>query len=249
MVVPHPDEPGRVLAVVATFSTSTPGTRSPEDGPEGRHPMVVVGPHNASVQGGPDAGRPRSPRRPSRAGVARWPARRAGRSRGPRMCATPRIHDGEAARAASAATVGVSSLASWRSTSTPQSVPSPDTVSPSASSRRSAPMSARRSRSRSPAWVVEAGPARMGPGHRRRARRRGRARRWTGPVRRPGRQGRWGRVDPPGVGVRVVDDHGGPRRPRRSSRYGQARHRLADVVDGDALVVARRREEQPGDEL
>jgi hypothetical protein len=57
-------------------------------------------------------------------------------------------------------------------------------------------------------------------------------------------------VDPPGVGVRVVDDHGGlAQGPDGHLDMRQARHRLADVVDGDALVVARRREEQPGDEL
>src|SRR6476469_6994453 len=70
------------------------------------------------------------------------------------MWATPRMMVGESARAAMAATTGVSSLASCRSTSTPETSPVPVTVRPSRASDTSAPIASRMSRIASPACVV-----------------------------------------------------------------------------------------------
>ena len=75
----------------------------------------------------------------------------------PRRWAMPLKRDGVLASAARAARVGASSPTSDRSASMPVMAPPPVTVSPSASSRTSAPMRARRSRSASPAWVVATG--------------------------------------------------------------------------------------------
>ena len=73
------------------------------------------------------------------------------------MCAIPRSREGVEARAHRAATAGASSPTSCRSASTPRMDSPPVTVSPSSSSTTSAPMRPRRSRRRSPAWVVQRG--------------------------------------------------------------------------------------------
>ena len=125
----------------------------------------------------------------------------------------------------------------------PTSSPVPLTVSPARSRRTSAPIVSRMSRIASPAWVVCCGQ----PGTRTRAaghQRRREERRGVGQV------GLdldvegvdLGRLDPPGVGLAVVDDRPGvAQRLDRHLDVRLARHRLAVVVDGDALVVARAR--------
>ena len=115
---------------------------------------------------------------------------------------------GESARAHRAATTGVSSLESCRSTSTPGDAASPPlTVSPARSSTTSAPIMSSRSRTKSPPWVVYCGQ----PGHVHPA---------AGDQRGGEELGRVGqvgldlhvegvdlaRLDPPGVHLAVVDD-------------------------------------------
>ncbi len=57
-------------------------------------------------------------------------------------------------------------------------------------------------------------------------------------------------LDPPRVGLGVVDDHAGvAQRLHGHGDVGFARHRLAVVVDGDALVVAGAGQQQGRDEL
>ena len=75
----------------------------------------------------------------------------------PRMWATPRMTLGLSARAHRAATTGVSSLESCRSTSMPEMLPPPLTVRPARSSTTSPPIMSSTSRMKSPPWVVYCG--------------------------------------------------------------------------------------------
>ena len=150
-----------------------------------RHPVVGVGVEDAAVQRGRPDPQPvlglgdvaAEPRR------ARWPAPPAGRSRG-RGCGRSRAAaTGVSARAHSAATAGVSSPTSCRSSSMPWMLAGAGHGQPVVVELdRRRPCSARISRSASPAWVVRRGQS----GHRHRAagdQCRGQERRGVGQVR------------------------------------------------------------------
>ena len=72
------------------------------------------------------------------------------------MCPTPVIVVGPSATAASAATTGVSSLASWRSSGAPASGAA-EALSPSGAAVTAAPMRIRTSRIAAPGWVLRRG--------------------------------------------------------------------------------------------
>ena len=100
----------------------------PDERARGGHPVVGVGPPRRSPaqRGRPDRPGRRRSRSTSPPSAVISVASAARRSVSwPRRCATPRSGDGPAASAARAATVGVSSLTSCRSTSTPARVSGP----------------------------------------------------------------------------------------------------------------------------
>ena len=155
------------------------------------------------------------------------------------------------ASAATAATVGVSSLASCRSTSTPDSGVGAGDGHPVGAGLDRAARLGQHGQDLGAGLGRRRGPARDGdPATGDRGR--GEEDRGVGevgldgPVARPD----GARGDPPGVGLRVVDvDPGLAEHRDRHVDVRQRRHRLAVVVHGDALVVARAGEQQAGHEL
>ena len=248
-----PTKSGSVLRVVPMSSTCTPGHAQADDRARGGHAVVVVAAETPAVQGcrrrcaaRPRSRSPASPRPPSSAVRA---ARRSVSC--PRMWATPRIHVGVDARAARAATVGVSSAASCRSMSMPTSSPLPTTVRPGAVE---AHVGAHRVEDLAQE-VAGLGRVLRPAGHAHRAAGDER-RRDEGPG--VGQVGLdrhvegvdLGRLDTPRVGLAVVDDRARvAQRLDRHEDVGLARHRLAVVVHGDAVVVARAGEQERRDEL
>ena len=164
----------------------------------------------------------------------------------------PRSRDGESASAASAATTGVSSPTSCRSTSMPLELAGPGDGQPARSrlDRRRPSRRGCRAARRRPAWCAAASPApRTLPPETSGG---GEERRGVGQVRldldveRADSAG----LDPPGVRLGVVDHDAASRSVSTViCDVRLARDRLAVVVHGHALVEAGAGEQQRGDEL
>ena len=218
-----------------------------------RHPVVVVGAEDPAVHG---AGRISSPSAVSvtspPSALARWRARRAGRSRG-RGCARSRAAStGASASAASAATTGVSSPTSCRSRSTPCE---------RAGAAHGQPVVGRgrprrpcgedlAQRGRRPGWSRAASRGTVtAPPVTTAAARNGAALDRSGSI--VDVDGaRSGRGRPPSGRLGVVDlDAALAQHRDRHVDVGQRGHRLAVVADVDALVVPGAGEQQRRDEL